>query len=58
MLRRSWVSGFEEQENWQERKSPTGWIFDLWVQLKKYAGKREQAILREKGVISSTCWAT
>ncbi len=30
-----WVSGFEEQVNWQEQKPKTEWIFDLWVQLKE-----------------------
>ncbi len=30
-----WHNGFEEQINWHEGKSPSEWIFDLWVQLKE-----------------------
>jgi DNA gyrase inhibitor GyrI len=30
-----WVSGFEEQVNWQEQRPPTEWVFDLWVSLKE-----------------------
>lgn len=30
-----WCNGFEEHLNWYEKKPTTGWIFDLWVQLKE-----------------------
>ncbi len=29
-----WVNGFEEHLNWQEKRPPNEWIFDLWVRLK------------------------
>ena len=30
-----WVSGFEEQVNWQENATPTKWIYDLWLPLEE-----------------------
>ena len=30
-----WVDGYEEQLNWQEKKPPTEWVLDLWIQLKE-----------------------
>ena len=30
-----WVDGFEEHLNWYEKKPPSEWIFDLWVQLRE-----------------------
>ena len=35
MGKNGWVGGFEEHVNWQEKKGPTEWVYDLWVLLKE-----------------------